>query len=201
MIVLEEGSFIGEGGLQKCYVHPNDENLCLKIVKEKEHPKLFRLDEEIKYYKKNQHKKIASFVSKYRGEVLTNIGIATIFDLIRDETTNEISLTVDDYLRMDNSPFSNELFEGKIVELKSKLINNKVIFRDFTTKNICCKVLKNNDIQLIIIDGLGNNDLLPVTDFFRFFARKKMNRIFKRRKLYSMKEHREWLAGHAPDIT
>ena len=50
-----------------------------------------------------------------------------------------------------------------------------------------------NDIELIIIDGIGHRDFFPLADWFYYFSRKKVERIFKRWKFNSLSEQREFL--------
>jgi hypothetical protein len=194
MIQIEEKHYIGKGGLQKCYIHPDNDNICLKI-KIKKHNKIPRVNREIKYYKKIQKKFEIPFIAKYYGEKTTNLGIASVYDLIKDETTNKISLTLYDYLKMDNSPFPDELFISELEKLKRKMIKYKIFARDLMGKNICCKILKNNSIELIIVDGVGHRDFIPLVEWFHIFAKRKINKIFLKKKLYSMDEHRNWLSS------
>jgi hypothetical protein len=53
MIIIDKACNIGEGEYQRCYIHLEDRNLCLKISKprEEEDP---RISGELKYYKKIQ---------------------------------------------------------------------------------------------------------------------------------------------------
>jgi len=194
MIKIEEKFYIGQGSFQKCYVHPDNNNLCLKLRKNK-HPNKFRIDQEIKYYKKIQKNTVLPFLAKYYGEETTNLGPASIHDLIKDETTNSVSLTIYDYLQMEKSPFSDELFVSEIKKLKNKLIKHKVMVRDLTGKNICCKILTDKSIELIIIDGVGHRDFIPLVEWIPFFTKRKINRTYMKKKLYSMDEHRIWLAS------
>ncbi|QCW99065.1 hypothetical protein FGM00_02635 [Aggregatimonas sangjinii] len=194
MVTLHKTNYIGEGTYQMCYVHPDFNNLCLKLRKGIRTNKS-RVDQEIKYYEKIQKRNIGfPFLSKYHGELETNLGIASVFDMVRDETTNDISASMYDYLLRDDSPFSDELFITKLKELKGVLVKNKILIRDLTAKNICCKVLANKSVELIIIDGVGHRDFIPMVEWFEILTRRKMNKIFDRKKLYSMTEHREWLA-------
>ena len=195
MIKIKEEYYIGQGTYQKCYIHPDNNNLCLKIRKNVRSNK-FRIDQEIQYYKKIQKKNTAiPFISKYYGEENTNYGVASVYDLIRDEITNNVSLSMYDYLIMDKSPFSDDLFVSELDKLKKKLIKNKIIIRDLTAKNICCKILANKSIELIIIDGVGHRDFIPFVEWIRFFTKRKINKIYKKKKLHSMDEHRAWLAS------
>ena len=193
MIEIKEKNYIGQGTYQKCYIHPDNDNLCLKIRRNIRSNKS-RVNQEINYYKKIQKRNTElPFLSKYHGEEITNFGVASVYDLIKDETTNSVSLSMYDYLKMDESPFSDDLFVTEIQKLKRKLIKNKILIRDLTAKNICCKILANKSIELIIIDGVGHRDFIPLVEWIGFFTKRKMNKIYKRKKLYSMDEHRDWL--------
>lgn len=194
MIQIEEKHYIGRGISQYCYIHPDNDNICLKIRrKRKKNPNDPRIDREIRYYKKIQKKTNLPFIAKYHGQKITNLGSASSFDLIKDETTNTVSLPLSDYLKMDNSPFSDDLFISELEKLKRKLIKHKIIVRDLKANNICCKVLKDNSIELIVIDGVGHRDFFPLVEWFSVFTKRKMDKIFFTRKLYSMDEHRSWL--------
>ncbi|QXP59475.1 YrbL family protein [Olleya sp. HaHaR_3_96] len=195
MIKIGEKDYIGQGTFQKCYIHPDNNNFCLKIRKNV-HSNKFRIDQEIQYYKKIQKRNTTiPYISKYYGEENTNYGVASVYDLIKDETTNSVSLSMYDYLIMDKSPFSDDLFVSELDKLKKKLIKNKIIIRDLTAKNICCKILANKSIELIIIDGVGHRDFIPFVEWIRFFTKRKINKIYKKKKLHSMDEHRAWLAS------
>ncbi len=192
MIQIEDKHYIGKGTFQKCYVHPNNNDICLKIKIDKHHQDP-RVNREINYYKKIQKKADLSFIAKYHGETETNLGIASSYDLVRDETTHNVSLTLYDYLKMDCSPFSNDVFSTELKKLKAQLIKHKVIVRDLMGKNICCKVLNNKSVRLIIVDGVGHRDFVPLVEWFSFFTKRKINKIFLKKKLYAMDKHKEWL--------
>ncbi len=193
MLILKEEHYIGEGDFQKCYVHPNNQNLCIK-VKIKGNDSHNRVEKEIKYYERIQNKRSNyfeyPFLAKFYKKEETNLGTGFVYDLIRDETTNNISLTLYDYLIMDKSPYSDKLFLEHLKKLKEQLIKHKVIVRDLTGKNICCKVLKNGLIELVIVDGVGYKDIFPFVEYIGFYRRMKINKIYRKKKLNSLNELR-----------
>ena len=192
MINIPEKNYINKGAFQKCYVHPENKNLCIKIKIDENHKDL-RVNREIKYYKKIQKKKIKSpFWAEYYGIIETNLGTGYVFDLIRDETSNNISKTVSEYLNSNNSiPFN--IFEFEFQKLKNLMIKHKIIVRDLTGKNVCCKILYNNSIELVIIDGVGHRDFIPLVEYIHLFTKRKVNKIFQKKQLNSMDEHKKWL--------
>jgi len=196
MINLSKENYINQGTFQKCYTHPENENLCIKIKINENHEDP-RVDREIKYYKKIQKKKIrGSFLARYHGTIDTNYGLGYVYDLVKDETTNKISSTVAEYLNMPNSPISHDDLEFKFNEIKNKLIKYKIVIRDLTGKNVCCKIRKDNSIELVIIDGVGHRDFIPLVDWFQCFTKRKVNKIFLTKKLFSMEQHKNWLASN-----
>lgn len=205
MIEIKEEHYITKGNLQKCYIHPENDDLCIKIrLNEQEIDPHYntvrynnRFNDEIKYYKKVQKKNLNkfeySFFSNFYGIKKTNLGNGYIFDLIKDEKTNKISLTLCDYLKMDKSPFSDDLLISKLKKLKNLMIEHKIIVSDLTSENICCKILKDNSLQLIVVDGLGHRDFIPSVDYIRYFTKRKVEKIYQRQRLYNMNVLREYL--------
>lgn len=193
MIIIKDEDFIAEGSSQKCYVHPEDINLCIKVITKD--IKDTRLGYEINYTKKVSSKRLNNldylFFSKYHKEIKTNFGIGYVYDLIRDEDTGKVSRTMADYLLDENPRFSDETLQTTFNKLIDLMVKNKVVANDLYSNNICCKILKDESIQMIIIDGLGHTDTIPLVDWFSFFTRKKINRRLTRNHLNSLNKQRQ----------
>jgi len=193
MITLTTENYISEGLARKCYTHPNNPDLCIKIGKpEVEESHLYK---EINYFKKIDNKKVSNFdylfYSKYYGEITTNLGKGFVYHLIKDETTNQISLTLRHYLEMKNSPFTDQTLKEALLRLKAQMIQHKIFVGDLRARNICCKILKNNSLELIVVDGMGHRDFFPLADWFYYFAKRKVERRFTKAKLNSLSEQRQ----------
>jgi len=195
VLILSKDHYIGEGEIRFCYYHPDDMNLCVKIPRENT-TRNYTL-KEIKYFKKlskrNKQKYGYKFFSDFQGEVLTNLGLGQKFDLIRDYSSNEVSKTLEHYL-LHSSKISDNKIESAIMTLKQMMIKHRVFTRDLRSRNICCRLVNsNNDIELIIIDGIGHRDFFPLADWFYFFSKKKVERIFERWKFNSLSDQRKFL--------
>jgi len=195
MLEIREQDYISEGQARKVYQHPQENELCIKIGKpEIEENHLYK---EIKYYKKIRHKNTGKFgyqfYSQFLGEIKTNLGTGFIYQLVKDETTNEISLTLRHYLEMDTSPVSDSAIQKGLLRLKEEMIKHKVFVGDLRARNICVKRLKNGGIELVVIDGLGHRDFFPFADWFTYFAKKKVNRRFYKANLNSLEAQRNLL--------
>ena len=195
MLILNKDHYIGEGEIRLCYYHPDDMNLCVKIPRETT-TRNYTL-KEIKYFKKLSKRKKKNysykFFSDFQGEVLTNHGLGQIFDLILDYDSKEVSKTLEYYLLHSNI-VSDDKIESALIKLKQMMIKHRVFTRDLRSRNICCRLINSkNDIELIIIDGIGHRDFFPLADWFNYFSRKKVERIFKRWKFNGLSEQREFL--------
>jgi hypothetical protein len=187
MIILDESLFIAEGLVKKSYLHPSNTKLCIKLCKPIHKAKV-HLEKELQYLNKIQKKNLKNlsypFFSNFLGTTETNLGKGYLYDLVYDETTNEKSRTLEFYLNNNNSSTFNIKLEQSIEVLRNEMIVNKVFAHDLVARNICCKVLKNGDLQLVIVDGMGHRDFFPVADYLSYFAKKKIDRRFIKSDFY-----------------
>ena len=190
MIEIKEQDYIAEGEIRKCYYHPTDQNLCVKIPKPQITQKY--INKELIYFYKiaNKTNFDYAFFSNYKGKTNTTLGAGYLFDLIRDETTNNVSLTLRDYLEQKLNNISDVILIEALKELKKQMIKHKVFTRDLRPRNICCKILVDGTLQMIIIDGIGHRDFFPLADYFSYFAKKKVERSFEKFKLFDFEVQR-----------
>lgn len=197
MIELKQAHYIAEGLERKCYYHPTNNKLCVKIGKEGVAPE--RLDLEIAYFNKIKRKKKNAydyaFYADFHGKEETNLGIGYVYDIVKDETTGALSLPLRDYLEMETPPFSDKVIYEALERLKKQMITHKVFVGDLRARNLCCKILKDNSIELIVIDGIGHRDFFPFADYFGYFAKKKVERRFLKANLHSLAAQRKLLKG------
>jgi hypothetical protein len=87
----------------------------------------------------------------------------------------------------------DNVLENALYALKQHMIKFKVFTRDLRARNLCCKLLKDGTVQLIIIDGIGHRDFFPLADWFLFFSKKKIERTYKKWRFTSIEEQRNFL--------
>ena len=180
-VFLKNQHYFTEGGRAKCYYHPDDDDLCIKIKKPIENDE--RMHQEVEYMMKLKTKDKRydyPFYATYHGVIETNFGVGHVYDLIRDETTQNRSLTLSHYREMTESPFSDVTIKVALMRLKKQMIAHKVFANDLHAKNICCRILADGGMECVVVDGLGHRDFFPVADYFHFFAKKKVERRFLR---------------------
>ncbi|WP_460218480.1 YrbL family protein [Psychroserpens sp. MEBiC05023] len=195
MIEIKDKHYISEGLARVVYFHPDNHDLCIKIGKpdiEVEH-----LYKEIKYYHKIRTRDASTFeypfYAKYHGEVMTNKGVGFVYDLVKDETSQDISLTLRHYLEMDNSPISDKLIMAELNRLKQQMITHKIFVADLRARNICCQLFEDGSLRLIVIDGIGHRDFFPLADYFSYYAKQKVERRFEKAHLNNLEEQRAYI--------
>lgn len=174
MVYLDKNHYIGEGEIRFCYEHPNDDKRCIKIPR-KETTRDYT-EKELKYFKKLSKRSRVNFqfpfYADFLGEIETNLGRGQIFDLVRDETTNNISKTLEYYLTKSNS-IDDEKLEDALKLLKKQMIKHKVFTRDLRARNICCRIKMDGAVELVLVDGIGHRDFFPLPIGFITFPKRR----------------------------
>lgn len=177
MINLNNTKPIGKGTNRSCFIHPYDMNKCIKITHSNDYSETIK---EIKYYKFLQKKETSwQLLAKYYGSVSTSLGKGEVFDLIRDYD-GTISKTLSFYLQEDKKTKSLIKPIKLINELKKYTLKENIVVKDLNTKNMLYQKINENEAQLILIDGVVNNDFLPFSKYIPFLTQKKIKRLWKR---------------------
>ncbi|MDF7671384.1 YrbL family protein [Orbaceae bacterium ESL0721] len=182
MIHLNDKYYVSRGLHRKCYIHPENENRCIKVnynegAKEE-------TNREIAYYKHLIRRKIAwNSLAQYYGAITTNEGVGHIFDLIRDED-GQIAKPLEYYVASEEltKKYYDSLVDS-LKNLKTALLKDRIITMTIKSKNILFQLYSNNTQQgnrLIIIDNIGNSTFIPVASYIRFMAEKKIERTWQR---------------------
>ena len=177
--------FVAEGTDRKCFRHPDDESLCLKVL----HPdtESGRFKREIRYYSSLQRRAVDfRHLTPYRGMIDTNLGKAAIFDLVLDDDAR-ISRSLHYYLSRNDRQF-NDWIVDEIEILKQNFYHQWIVFHDLNPTNILVRRLGFDEFRLVVIDGVGHNHFLPLASYSPAFARKKLVRVWNRR-------YRQWYNG------
>ena len=175
MLLLSEADIFGKGYHRTCYRHPNDASLCIKIMKKTQ---LKELDREIEYYEILAKKNISwDLLSKYHGQVETNEGLGEVFDLILD-SSGDVSKTFEHYLKEPHVEPTEELLNS-LVELKSYMLKNAIVTTAIKPRNIVYQKSDSGN-RAVIIDDIGNTEFIPLSTYYKVFARAKIKRKWKK---------------------
>ena len=177
--------FVAEGTDRKCFRHPDDASLCIKVL----HPdsESDRFKREIRYYARLQRRGVDfRHLTPCRGMIETSLGKAAIFDLVLDDDAR-ISRSLHHYLSQNDRHF-NAWIVGEIEQLKQNLYDQWIVFHDLNPTNILVKRLGFDEFRLVVINGVGHNHFFPLTSYRSVFARKKLVRAWNRC-------YRQWYSG------
>ena len=178
MLTLDSSQLIGRGLRRECYVHPADENKCVKVVVAGDHKETAR---EQSYYHLLAKRRISwKMLARFYGNTETNRGPGAVFELIRDYN-GEISKTLDDYLST-TSDFGGDYqsLSGALASLKQYLLQFKIVTMSIKPSNIVFKMVRASEGRLVVIDNIGNSDFIPICNYVDFMAVRKIHRKWRR---------------------
>tara|TARA_B100000900_G_scaffold114113_1_gene95650 strand:+ start:610 stop:1245 length:636 start_codon:yes stop_codon:yes gene_type:complete len=191
MINLKGVKPFAEGGNRICYIHPDDEDLCLKVSKkevirkmytnapwykklrsEKSFDDNFREERAYKQksIKKNQEK-IWRHLAKWHAFVETSEGQASCTELIKNN--DQVAPNLEEYLfsKGRTEEINRALKEFEIFLHETKLLTKNIIPHNLAVTE------SDSGLILKIIDGLGCMSFIPLPEISDTFA----NRYIKRR--------------------
>lgn len=174
LIIVSEK--IGAGTEKACYVHPYEDNKVVKVPVGKVR---LQTEREIRYYKKLQKRRNISYthMPEFYGVVKTNLGKGYVVDMVRDYD-GEISKSLEWYLR---NGYTLSDFSAQLADLKSYFLDYSVIFNnDICEVNLLVKRLSPEQMQLVIIDGIGEVVFIQWPNKFYTFLRLKIERRWNR---------------------
>lgn len=178
IIQLDDSLLYGQGSHKKCFLHPHNKNLCIKIAYNEGGQK--DLIREINYIDvlKRRHKDY-SILPKYFGKVNTNLGTGYVFEIIRDYN-NGRTQTLEDFIT-DLNLFSQNysLIVRLLKELKEKLYKNEIMTMVLFPENILFQKTDENTYRVRIVNDMGSAVLIPLEYHFKYFAHTKILRRWK----------------------
>jgi len=176
---------VAEGTDRKCFRHPDDAQLCIKVLQPD--TEFGRFKREIRYYSRLQRRGVDfRHLTPCRGLIDTSLGEAAVFDLVLDDD-GRISRSLHHYLSTNDRQF-NAWIVDEIEHLKQNFYDQWIVFHDLNPTNILVRRLGFNEFRLVVIDGVGHNHFFPFASFNSAFARKKLVRAWNRC-------YRQWYTG------
>lgn len=172
IIQLTSQLIIGKGRDRICYEHPLIDDICIKLsIKGNK-----QSNREVRYFTflKDRGADLSS-ISIFLGKIETNLGKGYSFELIRDED-GSVSRTLRQAL--ESKYISIQDIQPKLAELKAYLIANKICVRDISPSNISCQKTSCGH-NLVIIDGVSNANLNPLTIRLQSLVNKAIEKAWK----------------------
>ncbi len=119
-------------------------------------------------------------IPKYHGEIETNLGMGSVFDLILDYD-GCVSKTLGDYISTSQimEPYYDNLLNS-LNSLKKYLLEHWIVTSRLAHRNVLCQRDKSGISQLFVVDNIGNAEFIPICNHSAWLARRKISRKWKR---------------------
>ena len=191
MLELKGKEPFAVGGTRRCYLHPDDPAKCVKVLREDRTPERRRstmqswrrfrplkyFDDQWKEWKAYERMADAAsektwlHVPAYYGVVDTDMGWGIVTKLYRNYD-DSFPLNLESLLPQGIP----EGLEVAIDEFKEWLRSELFLTRGLLPHNIIAVLEARNRYRLVIVDGIGNSEMIPISNWFRFSARQKVER-------------------------
>lgn len=175
---LSEQMVINKGRERVCYIHPENNQLVIKIPRNSRGRNSGANQDELQGYRiLRKEGKDLSFVSHCHGFIDTDRGQGLVCDCIRDDD-GAIAKTIWDIVVLQDDCDVDYII--KVAEkLCDFLMTNQIWLFDLNLKNIVLKQLADGNYKPYIIDLKGryaNHEFIPLSRYINYFARKKLQR-------------------------
>jgi len=133
---------------------------------------------------------------KVDGLVDTNLGQALCMELIRD--ADEL---VSQPLRVfiAENGFTDDVRQA-LDDLECKHLDKALFLRDASLANVLVQRLKNNQLRMLFIDGVGDHAVIPVSRIVKTVARKRIAKKFRHVRKACVSLHRSFENGQMAAI-
>lgn len=192
LIRLSTATPFARGGNRLVYVHPERPEVCIKLprtdvdlaAKRRRKGLKGRLKPAVTFDDNRAeartlaelHRRIgaglAAFVPRFLGWVETDLGRGVAVDLIRDDD-GAIATPLKQYVWERGF---DEGLETALAEFTAYWVRERVPSRELLLHNVVARRADAGVVHLVVIDGLGNADLLPLSRWSRVLARRKSAR-------------------------
>lgn len=180
IVYLSEDDLIGRGAERAVYRIPDNPRLCVKITYNiRSKRKSLQNDRDSEFYHWLEKKNICwTNLARCYGWQETNLGKGLVFDFVADDFGCARKRL--DFYR-DSKKLSDEYIFKQLLLLRQYCLDNHIILCDLTLENIVFDSDVAGDCKLILVDGVGNTDLLTViSSNISILARRKIMRKWRR---------------------
>jgi hypothetical protein len=182
MILLKNLEPIAVSGPRVCYLHPEDADKVIKIVRQKaiSRKKNPNWQEWQHYnYLLKQHGKF-DFINECYGFIETDLGEGLIWQCVRDGS-GEIASTV---TKIMENPDGYDLgkVESVLDHFCGYLIEKNIQLFDLNPTNVMIRICPDGSYQAVSADIKGryaNHEFIPISTYIPFFSRRKLTRRCK----------------------
>ena len=183
MIRLQEKNLIAHSATRKCFIHPEDPEKVIKIVRKR--PGLGKRDANWKEWRHYQflikrHPQL-DYISTYHGFVETNLGRGLLSDCVRD-FDGRVSSRLEKVLS-GHGQYDLLAVHDALERFCQKIIARNIQLFDLNQFNILIQRLPDGACKPVSIDIKGrynNYEFIPISTYIPYFSRIKLRRRCRR---------------------
>lgn len=177
LITLTEELFLGKGVHKAAYIHPYNNNLCIKVPFNS--PDI-DVEKELAYRKTLGNKEL-KLLPAYYGEIDTNLGKGYVFERAVD-FDNSVSMELK--FVFENKVDVEEAFGCSVLEFLIKfrdmMLLDKIVVSDVDPANFMVVRLSPQEYTFKVVDNIGTPVMLPLAYYFDFVAEKRIKKYWNR---------------------
>lgn len=194
MLKLKNSRPLFVGGTRYVFQHPEHANRCVKVLRPdrtgaarkvlrkdfKRHLPARFLDDQLKEIKAYRElltrasETLWRYVPRYHGTEETDMGVGIVTQLMRNADGSWPK-----NLEQMLTHGTDSALEAGIDEFVEAVGNLRILSRDLLPHNIIA-VKENGAYRVMLVDGIGNAELIPLSTWSGFFARRKTQRKIRR---------------------
>ena len=170
---------IGVGAHRVCYIHPDDPKKCIKVIyKPDDEIAKKEIRRELAYYRHlNTYLKDWRGMTRYHGEVETNLGTGYVYDRVMD-FDGKISQTITDRYKIENLKDNWQELATLVDTLEKYMWDNRIITMALKPHNVLCQRISENEIFPVICDNIGIATRIPVVLYCPWLCHRKQKKLF-----------------------
>lgn len=193
MIKLNEDLYVGSGKLRSCYRHPEHPDRCIKVcLPNRPFDPSCR---EAQFLTRLRRRRPGRFeyLPRFFGTVPTDQGVGHVFDLGRNETDGRVARTLGQMVEAELDHRTAVQLANAVTKLRDQLIRDWVPVRDIKPANLCAVEKSDRTFHLMVVDGIGHSDFIPLVNYVPFLARRKLIRHLDRGGFADQGEMENWV--------
>ena len=179
-LILNDELFIGMGGQQKTFIHPTDPSKCVKIAYA--YNGVNRdIKKELRYRRVcAEDLKNSRLITKYFGEVSTNMGTGYVYERVQDFNGNTSKDLGVFFKELSTDAESLKVVEKILLEFKEDFMRECIVTGDKTTTNFMVQETAPGVYQVRIVDNIGTPVWIPLVYYFKFVAEWRARSLWNR---------------------
>ena len=188
-LTLTDELFIGKGGHQAAYIHPDDPTKCVKIAFD---PNDGDVKKELRYRRICEDKLARSkLVTKFYGRVDTDKGEGLVFERVIDYDGRP-SLDLKDFIPSEPTPEQLQTIRALLLDFKREFLDEGIAIVDTDITNFMVQRVSPSEMRMRIVDNIGTPVLIPLVYYSEWIARRKAKRVWNTLA--------NWLREHYPAV-